>query len=90
MTSKRTDQLKPSDRVTTPDGTKSGVVRAVHPGGVPGDRAGVTSVQFQHESVRPVDPTAGKLPSPRGWALNVPDGDQWEVGSNEPLSLKNQ
>ncbi|MFE2754039.1 hypothetical protein ACFXGA_18775 [Actinosynnema sp. NPDC059335] len=76
MSTRKTTELSTGDRVTTPDGGRSGMVRRVHPGGPLGDQQGRSAVQFQRGSVEVHDPdTVGTT---RNW-LTTADDAEWTV-----------
>ncbi|MBW4722386.1 hypothetical protein [Saccharothrix obliqua] len=76
MGTRRTTELTTGDRVTTPDGGRTGMVRRVHEGGPMGNQPGRSAVQFQRGSVEVHDPdTVGGT---RHW-VTEPDDAEWTV-----------
>jgi len=79
MTTKKTTELDTGDRVTTPNGDRTGMVRRVHNGdqlSPPGQEREGRTVQFQSGSVQATD---GKdLARPRAF-VHAGDNAEWTV-----------
>ncbi len=73
---KKTRALQTGDRVTTPDGERTGMVRNLYIGGLTGTHDGVTTVKFMHGTVRTTSTSGGR---PSSYVLDVPDDADWTL-----------